>query len=298
MATSALPAAANRHRHGQRLRGWARLRRALVLTLATLLALFFVFPFAWSMLASIRPAGEAMREPLRVIPSALSLQNYETLGTYGAGIWNYFGNSLYVTAISIIGTVFLSTLAGYGFSRFRFRFKNALFVMILATLMIPFPAILVPLFLVLNATGMTNSLTALAFLYITFQLPFGIFMMRNAFDAVPREIEEAAIVDGTSSFGALWRVMLPLVLPAIATVVVFTFLAAWNEFLAALIFLRETDKFTLPILINSVVEGQFGMVDWGAVQAGVTVAAVPAIAVFLILQRFYVKGLVQGAVKG
>ena len=275
-----------------------RIGRWIVLTLAGALALVFVFPLIWAMLASIKPAGEAMANPLAVFPSRISFDNFRSMAAYGIGLWGYLGNTVIVTGITIFGTVLLSTLAGYGFSRFRFPFKNVVFVLVLATLMIPFQAILVPLFLVLNAVGLTNSLVGLSLIYITFQLPFGIFMMRNSFDSVPKEIEEAALVDGCSATRALTRVMMPIVMPGVVTVVVFTFIASWNEFLAALIFLRDADQFTLPVLLNSVRAGQFGTVDWGALQAGVTVTAIPAVILFLVLQRYYINGLAQGAVKG
>ena len=122
-------------------------------------------------------------------------------------------------------------------------------------------------------------------------------MMRNAFDAVPKEIEEAARIDGARDLGLLVRVLLPLVLPGIVTVAIFAFLNSWNEFLAALVLLSDNSKFTLPILISAVRAGRLGAIDWGAVQAGVTVMSVPCLFVFLLLQRYYMRGLMAGAVK-
>lgn len=270
----------------------------LVMVVAVLLALVFLFPFFWSFLGSFKPPGEMLREPLSVLPSRVTFENYRSIAAFGIGIWGYIRNTVFVAGLTIFGTVLLSTFAGYGFSRFDFRFKNTIFILVLATLMIPFQGILIPLFLLLNLFNLTNSLIGLSLIYITFQLPFGIFMMRNSFDAVPKEIEEAALVDGCGPTGAMLRIMMPVALPGVATVVVFTFLASWNEFLAALIFLRDSDKFTLPIMLNSVQAAQFGIIDWGALQAGVTITAVPAIVLFLALQRFYIRGLTQGAVKG
>ena len=197
----------------------------------------------------------------------------------------------------MFGTILLSTLAGFGFSRFDFPLKNVLFVMMLAALMIPFQSILTPLFLMLSALKLQNTLAGLALVYITFQLPFGIFMMRNTFDTVPREIEEAALLDGCSTFNMLWHVMLVLVRPGIITVAIYAFLNAWNEFLAALIIMTQESKFTLPILLTSVRSGYYGAIDWGALQAGVTVTILPCIVIFLILQRYYLQGLMGGAVR-
>lgn len=270
--------------------------RAVLLVFAVLVAILFVFPVFWAMMTSVKPPGEAASSPLS-LPSELSFANYEQISSYGIGLWGYTKNTVIVTGITVVGTVFLSTLAGYGFARFNFFGKNIVFVLVLATLMIPFQTTLVPIFLVLNRLSLTNSLVGLALVYITFQLPFGIFMMRNSFSSLPRELEEAALVDGTTSWGALFRVMLPLVVPGMVTVLIFTFLNAWNEFLAALIFLSEQDEFTLPVMLLSARTGEMGTVDWGALQAGVTVTAVPTIILFLALQRYYIAGMVSGAVK-
>ena len=270
--------------------------QAVMLAFAALLAVLFVFPVFWAVMTSLKPPGEAVSAPLS-LPSSLSFANYERISGYGIGLWGYTWNTVVVTGITVVGTVFLSTLAGYGFARFEFFGKNVVFVLVLATLMIPFQTTLVPIFLVLNRLSLTNSLVGLALVHITFQLPFGIFMMRNSFSSLPRELEEAALVDGTTSWGALFRVMLPLVVPGMVTVLIFTFLNAWNEFLAALIFLSDQDKFTLPVMLLSARTGEMGTVDWGALQAGVTVTAVPTIILFLALQRYYIAGMVSGAVK-
>lgn len=194
-------------------------------------------------------------------------------------------------------TIIVSTLAGYGFSRFRFPLKGLVFVLILATIMVPFQSILTPLFLLLAKMGLQNTLIGLVLIYSTLQLPFSVFMMRNAFDAVPREIEEAARIDGVKGIRMLVQVMGPLVLPGVVTVGLFAFLNAWNEFLAALVLLTDQSKFTLPVLMTAVRSGRFGSIDWGAVQAGVTVMMIPCLILFLILQRSYIRGLTAGAVK-
>ena len=262
------------------------------------IALLFLAPLAWSVLVSFKPSIEARQPPLPPWPVAgPSLQNYENLAQYGAGIWTYAGNSLAVSAATVVASVIVSLLAGYGFSRFKFPFKNVLFVLIISTVMIPFQSILTPLFLILTKLGLQNTLTGIVLVYVTLQLPFSIFMMRNAFDAVPKEIEDAARVDGASVFSVLRRIMLPLVLPGVATVAIFAFLASWNEFLAALILLTDQKKYTLPVLMAAVRSGQFGTIDWGAVQSGVTLMMTPCIALFLLLQRYYIRGLTAGAVK-
>ncbi len=262
------------------------------------LSILFVAPLLWAALSSLKPPAEAALPPIPPWPqNGLTFENYRALGDYGAGFWVHAGNSLLVSALTMVLTCLVSLLAGYGFSRFRFPFRDALFFVVIATLFVPFQSILTPLFVLMSRAGLQDSLVGLALVYTTLQLPFSVFMMRNAFDAVPQEVEEAARVDGASVLTTLVKVMLPLVWPGVVTVALFAFLASWNEFLAALIFLSDEDRYTLPILLTAVRSGRFGTVDWGAVQAGVTVMMLPCIVLFLLLQRYYIRGLTAGAVK-
>lgn len=258
----------------------------------------FVAPIVWTVLSTFKPAQEARQPPLPPWPtSGFSIENYETLNTFGDGLRVSAQNSVYVSLMTVLLSVLVSVLAGYGFSRFRFPFKDLFFVLILSTIMIPFQSILTPIFLVLTKLGLHNTLTGLVGVYVTLQLPFSIFMMRNAFDAVPREIEEAARMDGAGNATMLLKVMLPLVWPGVVTIALFAFLGAWNEFLAALVLMTDQSKFTLPVMMTALQSGRFGAIDWGAVQAGVTVMMVPCLILFLALQRFYIRGLMAGAVK-
>ncbi|WP_449396862.1 carbohydrate ABC transporter permease [Devosia riboflavina] len=259
---------------------------------------FFLAPFFWAGLSSLRSGSESQTPPLPPWPTnGISFDSYATLDTFGSGIWQHTFNSLLVSLSTVVLTVIVSLLAGYGFSRYRFPFKNVFFVLIIATLMIPFQSILTPLFIILAKLGLNNSLVGLILVYVTLQLPFSVFMMRNAFDAVPREIEEAARIDGARDLKLLVRVLLPLVMPGVATVAIFAFLNAWNEFLAALILLSDNDKYTLPVLMTAVRAGRLGAINWGAVQAGVMVMTIPCLVIFLLLQRYYMRGLMAGAVK-
>ncbi|TGQ63905.1 carbohydrate ABC transporter permease [Mesorhizobium sp. M00.F.Ca.ET.186.01.1.1] len=261
-------------------------------------SLLFVAPIVWAVLSTFKPAQEARQPPLPPWPtSGFSLENYATLNTFGDGLWASAQNSIYVSLMTVLVSIVVSVFAGYGFSRFRFPFKDLFFVLILSTIMIPFQSILTPIFLVLTKLGLHNTLTGLVGVYVTLQLPFSIFMMRNAFDAVPREIEEAARMDGAGNVTMLVKVMLPLVWPGVVTIALFAFLGAWNEFLAALVLMTDQSKFTLPVMMTALQSGRFGAIDWGAVQAGVTVMMVPCLILFLALQRFYIRGLMAGAVK-
>jgi len=263
----------------------------------TALAIVFVFPVFWLVINSVKPPAEASAAPPTFLPTHLSWANYESLANVGDGIWQYVYNSASVAIETVVGTIVLSLLAGYGFSRFNFRGKNVIFVGILVTLMIPFQSIVVPLFLVLHEIRMTNSLIGLGLVYITFQLPFSIFLMRNSFDSVPRELEEAALIDGCTAVSVLYYVFLAIVRPGIITVGLFAFFNAWNEFFAALIFMTDSSKFTLPVMLTTVESGNYGTINWGALQASVTITMLPCVVLFLVLQRYYVSGLLVGAVK-
>ena len=258
----------------------------------------FLFPLLWALLNSLKSPDEANQEPPTWFPHTWSLANYRGLQTYGNGIWTYVLNSVVVSAMVVIGTVIVCVLAGYGFARFEFRGKGLLFVAVLGILMVPYATILLPLYIVLGKLNMQNSLFGLALVLLMFQLPFGVFMMRNSFQAVPRELEEAALVDGCSNFGALRRISLHIVSPGIVTVGLFAFIGSWNEFLAPLIFLSSGSKYTLPVMLVNIRSGAYGSVDYGALQAGVVVAMVPCLVLYLLLQRFYVTGLTNGALRG
>lgn len=272
--------------------------RILIYVFCISVAVIILFPLFWSILTSFKPPAEAMAVPITFLPSRLDIGNYLLLNKYGVGVWQYIYNSSVTAIITVFGSIILSVLAGYGFSRFKFRGDKVLFLMLLAAMMIPFASILTPLFIMLGWLDLQNKLIGLALVYITFQLPFGVFVMRNAFAAVPKELEEAALLDGCTSVSMLYRVMLRLVLPGVVTVAIYAFLNSWNEFLAALIFMNQQDKFTLPILLTNVRSGLFGQINWGALQAGLTITIIPCIILFLLLQRYYMQGLMGGAVKG
>ena len=258
----------------------------------------FLVPIVFTILAAFRPVQEAGTAPLPPWPRhGFSIASFARLNALGTGILHDAANSLLVALGTAALTIVVATLAGYAFSRFRFPLKGAIFILILATIMVPFQSILTPLFLILIKCGLQNSLIGLMLVYVTVQLPFSIFMMRNAFDVVPREIEEAARLDGLDGLSMLFHVMAPIVFPGIVSVGLFAFLYSWNEFLAALVFLSDQSKYTLPVLMMVVQSGRFGSIDWGAVQAGVTVMMAPCLVLFLLLQRYYIRGLTAGSIK-
>ncbi len=256
------------------------------------LVIIFLFPLVWSLVASVSPQAATGQR------IGYGLGNYTTLYSFGAGLPKVAFNSFYMSFLTVAITLALSTLGGYAFARFTFWGRDALFLLTLSILMVPFATLIIPLYVLLNAVGLTNSLVGVALIVAMFQLPFATYMMRISFEAIPREIEEAALIDGCGSFGVLWRVMIPEVVPGLVTVGLFAFLAAWNEFFAPLIMLTDPAKQTLPVAVANLRQQTMGAIDYGATQAGVVVMALPCVILFLLLQRYYVRGFMSGAVKG
>ena len=256
------------------------------------IAVIFLYPLVWTAISSVAPrAGTSQVD-------GWGFGNYLALADYQAGIWVYLFNSLFVSLLTVALTLVLSLLGGYAFARFNFFGKNALFLAVLAILMVPYATLLIPLYVILAQVGLANSLVGVALVLTVFQLPFSIFMMRVSFESVPKEFDEAAMVDGCSTFSALWRVLIPAVKPGLITVGLFAFLAAWNDFFAPLILINDSNRMTLPLAVSNLRGQVQGVVDYGATEAGVVVLAVPCILLFLVLQRHYVRGFMSGAFKG
>ena len=269
----------------------------LASAVAVFVGALMLAPLVLSFLASIKAPEEASAVPPSYFPHSLSLRNYENVIHFGAGLGTYVGNSLGVATLAIIFSLVLSVPAGFGLARFKIPYKELLFVVLLMPLMIPYQTLLTPLYFMFAKLGFANSLIGLAVVHTILQIPFSVYLMRNAFESVPRELEEAAVIDGCSTFVSFRRVFLPLVLPGMVTVALFAFIASWNEFLAALIFMNKETSFTVPIMLVSVRIGHFGSVDWGALQAGILISILPCALIYIFLQKYYVSGLLGGAVK-
>ncbi|WP_423065933.1 carbohydrate ABC transporter permease [Devosia sp. CN2-171] len=254
-------------------------------------------PLVLSFFASIKAPDEARASPPTYLPHSFSLESYAKVFEYQAGLWTYVGNSLLVATLTILICLALAVPAGYGLARFKMPFKEVWFIILLAPLMIPYQALLTPLYLTFSKIGLANSHLGLAMVHAILQLPFSIYLMRNSFESIPRELEEAAKVDGSNSWQTLRSIFLPLAVPAIVTVGLFAFIASWNEFLSALIFMNKETSFTVPIMLLSVRTGRFGSVDWGALQSGVILSLLPCVIIYLLLQKYYVAGFLNGAVK-
>jgi multiple sugar transport system permease protein len=264
----------------------------------TSISFLVLTPLILSLLSSLKDPREAQESPPRLWPRNFSLDNYKGLTEVSDGVTHYILNSFFLAILTLIGTAILASLAGFGFARYNFRGKTLAFGSILLMIMIPFQAILTPLYILFGQLNLINNLFGLALIYITYQLPFAIFIMRNSFADIPVSIEEAAMVDGCTPIKIFRRVMLPLVVPGVISVSLFSFFAAWNEFLAALIFMNDQTKYTLPIMLTLLNSKLYGQINWGLMQAGVIITMIPCVVLFLTLQKYYIQGLMSGSVKG
>jgi multiple sugar transport system permease protein len=256
------------------------------------LAILFLLPLGWSVFASVSP--QAGTEQL----VGYGFGNYGRMFSFGAGLPTIAFNSAVMSVLTVAITLVISTLGGYAFARFKFWGRDVLFLMTLSILMVPFATLIIPLYVMLNAINLTNSLLGVALVVSMFQLPFATYMMRISFEAVPHDLEESALIDGCGTLDVLWRIMLPSVRPGLVTVGLFAFLAAWNEFFAPLILLTDPARETLPVAVANLRQQTMGVINYGATEAGVVVMAVPCVILFLLLQRYYVRGFMSGAIKG
>jgi multiple sugar transport system permease protein len=263
-----------------------------------LATMVFLVPLLWAVFRSFEPTSRITLAPSWSDFGHLTWSNYHDLFTGQIHLWRYVANSLIVSTGTAVLVAILATLAGYGFAKFRFPGAGLVFGLIILTLMVPFQAVLTPLFLELNIVHLTDSRFGLILFYTTFNLPFGVFVMRNTFAAVPAELEDSAFIDGCGPMRCLIHVLRPLIIPGVATTVLYAFLASWTEFLGALTFLTNTDLFTLPVALLNIQTGTYGNLNYGYLIAGSVIAMIPCVILYVGLQRFYIRGLASGAVKG
>jgi len=274
------------------------LPRAAWWTLNVALTVLFLSPLVVMLSMAFKSSGDQGHIPPTLLPQHPTWDNFVKLtSVQGLNIFHNLLNSVMVSVSATLLVVLFASMAGYGIARTKFPGAGIVFFVALASFMIPFQAILTPLYMLLKNMGLNDSLVGLTLVYVTFNLPFALFIMRNAFASVPQALEEAARIDGCGTIRAIVQIMLPIVKPGLITASLMTFFNTWNEFFAALIFLSNQGKYTLPIMLTLIQGQQYGQVDWGLLQAGVMVTMLPCIIIFITLQRYYVQGMLSGSVK-
>lgn len=272
-----------------------RLDTVVSYTLLALATLYALFPVAWMLSTSLKSEAEAFSLPIRWIPKQPTLAAYVemwTLKPFGT----YFYNSTVVSGLTALLSTALGALAGYGFSRFRFRFRTALLGGFLATQMISGVLVIGPYFQILAAVELYNTLTGLIIAYVTICLPFAAWMSKGYFDSIPRELDEAGLVDGASRLQIFLRIIMPIALPGTVATLLFAFLLAWQDLLWALALISIDAKRTVTLGVAFAV-GEF-VIKWPMLTAASLFGSLPTLILYLALQRFYVEGLARGAVKG
>jgi len=256
-------------------------------------AIVSVFPFIWLLSTSFKGAEEIFSFPPTLIPNDFVFENY-------SGVWKaisfekYFVNSLIISVSTVVLTIFLSSLAGFALARFHFRGRKIIFLIILATIMIPQEVIIVPLYTIILKLKLADTLIGVILPFAV--TGFSIFMMRQAYLSIPKEIEEAGIMDGCSYLKFWWKVMMPMTKPTIATLTIFTFIVTWGDFLWPLIVLKSPENYTLQVGLSYMI-GTF-INNYRFVAAGAVLATIPVIIVFLLMQKYFERGIFTGAAKG
>ncbi len=275
-------------------------RKRAVLTVLHRLAVlayvaFALFPLFWLLKVSVTPTSLLYTEGIRLWPSQASLEHYKFVLTHSS-FPTFFLNSTIVSASTAVIVTIVASLAGYAMSRFVFRGKYWIVSLLLLTQMFPLVMLIAPMFKMLSPLGLTNSLTGLVIVYVAFNVPFATFLMQSFFDGIPKDLEDAAMIDGATRFTAFRQIILPLTLPGIAATLGFVFTAAWSELLFALMLISGNQATTFPVGLLSFVS-KFS-VDFGQMMAAGVLALIPACLFFLLIQRYLVQGLTAGAVKG
>jgi multiple sugar transport system permease protein len=273
-----------RHRAGKIL-AWVTL---------TVTAIIALFPLYWLGVSALTPTADTIKVPPDFFPTPPRLENFRKLFAQAKDYPRWFANSLLITLSITFFHVFVDTLAGYGFAKKEFPGKRVLFAILLSTLMIPPQVTLVPLYIVTRNLNLLNN--PLAVILQGTANVLGVFLMRQYIQTLPKELEDAARVDGCGEFGVFWRVILPLARPAMGALAIFTFVRHWNDYIWPLITLTKSSNYTLPVGVASL-QNEF-QTDYGIIFAGAALAALPIIIFFLIFQRYFLEGVRMGAVKG
>ena len=277
-----------------RRRARRRLRRAGWNLLGLLVLLVMIFPVYWMVATAFKPGQRILSYTPQWFPTDATLSNF-TDAIHRAFFWDAVKNSLIVVG-SVVGlAIGIAFLAALALAKFNFYGRKPFIVVILGVLMLPLTALIIPLYILMSRAGQVNTLVGVIAMYLTFVLPFAVWTLRGFVQGVPKELEEAAMVDGTTRFGAFVRILLPLIGPGLVATAIFAFVQAWNEFIIAYVFLHSPEKQTLMVWLASFTT--LRGTEWGPLMAGATLCALPVVLFFVLVQRHVAFGLTAGAVK-
>ena len=273
----------------------SRIRWAVITILMWAIALLFIAPFVWMVVSSLKREIDVFRLPIRWIPDPLTWKNYVEVWTGDYPLTRYIGNSMIVAVARVAGELLTSSLAAYAFARMQFRGRNAIFVLYVATLIIPHQMLLVPRFILYRELGIYDTLWALILPGIF--TVFGTFLLRQFFLTIPQDLSDAARVDGATEFQIYWRIILPLARPALASLAILAFVWSWNDYETPLVMLTTESHFTVPLGLTRYMD-EGGGFSAALITAGSVSSVLPVIVVFLLLQRQFIAALARSGLKG
>jgi len=273
----------------------ARVRKGMIYAALIVVACVVTFPIIWMVSVSLKPTTETFSLPPTLIPEVLQLDAYFKIFK-NASFRSYMFNSYLIGIAVTLLSLLLGTLAAYGFSRYRFFGDKAAKLFVITTQMVPTITLLIPIFGVIVWLRLYDSLWGLILTYLTFSLPYCIIMMNGYLNTIPKDFDEAAIIDGCSPLRVLFSVLLPMAVPGLISTAIYTFLLSWNEFLFALALTRSDEMRTVPVGISMLV-GEFGL-KWDEMMAFSVIGSIPVLILFVLLQKYIVSGLSDGGVKG
>jgi multiple sugar transport system permease protein len=259
-----------------------------------IISLIFIFPTLWMISTSFKDVAQVYRIPMGWLPDPVMWDNYSN-ALDAMPFFGYVRNSLFIVIGSTFGTILSCSLVAYGFARFRAPGRNILFMIVLSTMMLPYAVMMIPQFVMFSALGWVNTFNPLI-VPAFFGSPFFIFLLRQFFMTIPRDLDEAAKMDGASALGIWFRIILPLAKPALVTVAVFSIIWTWNDYLGPLIYLSGKDNYTVAVGL-AFFQGEHST-DWGMLMAASTMAVVPSLIIFLFAQRYFIQGIATSGLKG
>jgi len=274
-------------------RGTRIVGTVLLYIVVTVGALVMVMPFVWMLLGSVKDLGQLYQVPPNWIPDPFLLQNYVSAWNSVPFATGYI-NSAYITVTVVIANLLTCSMAAYAFARIEFPLRNTLFILFLATLMVPEQVTIIPLYIIMRNIGLVDTHLSIILPYALFNA-FGVFLLRQFVMGLPKDLEEAAIVDGANRWTIYWRIILPLIRPALAAFGIFTFLFQWNNFFRPLVFLDSVENYTVPLAINFF-RGQY-TTDFSLLMAGSAISIIPVLIVYIIGQRHIIEGIATTGMK-
>jgi multiple sugar transport system permease protein len=260
-----------------------------------LLVLLAALPFVWMLSTSLKSQEYILQATPQLIPDPITLESYAQLAQR-IDLARITFNSFFVAIVGTLGQIIIAAMAAYAFSRIEWRGRDTVFVLYLATMMVPTVVLVLPQFILIRSFGWMNSYAAL--IVPGLFSAFGTFLLRQAFKSLPRDFEEAAFVDGANHFVIFWRIDLPMVKPALATLGVFSFMGLWNSYLWPLFVARREEIMTLPVVLATLQAGPRALTEWNMIMAGAVITVLPILLVYMFAQRWFVQGVISSGIKG